>query len=178
MVVDKELLKFAFELLAQIIDMLDPIEAVIANIDGYQPIVPLNITLVFLLALNHADQSAAHSTARKRRLIHQYQDIKRISISGPSRWHKSKVVWKCHPGWQNHLQRKNAFLGIKGILVPRAFRRFNHNNDQLRVVGLEGVQLSRIRQRTWPSILAGSLNHACLPQSLSKLLQRSALQLR
>ena len=107
-------------------------------LDGEYPIIPFFGLLVFLLALDHADDATLQHTTGKRRFIHQHQHIHGIPVISLGARHKAEVVGKSHPRWQHFLQFENVFAFVERKLVSAALRSLDHHPHQSH----SGVQIN------------------------------------
>src|ERR1700761_4464387 len=143
MVIHEELLDFALEVLAEIIDSLHMCVAVVAALDRDYPIVTLGLFLIALFAFDHADEATRELAARESWLIHQDQYVQGITIAPKGRGHKTKVVGEVHAGRQYLTQGKYPLLRVIGIFVATALRGLD-NDRQVRMLRLERRKPGRI----------------------------------
>jgi hypothetical protein len=143
MVIHEELLDFALEAFAQIIDALDVRVTVIATFDRHDAVVAFPLLLRALFALDHADHPTGELATGEGRFIHEDEHIERVAIVRQGGRHKAKVVREGHSGGQNLAKLEDALLGVVGVFVAAAFGGLD-NDGEVRILRLKGPQPSWI----------------------------------
>lgn len=136
-VVDEELNEFLDELLAQVVDVLDVSVAVIHLLDGDDAIVAVCLLAPSLLALDDADGAAFEKAAGKGGLVHQHQNVGRITVFRERGRDESKIVGKGHASGQNLREFKYFLFRVERIFVAASFRSFDNDLDNVAVIGVE-----------------------------------------
>lgn len=144
MVVHEELFKLLLEFPAELVHVPDMRVAVIAVLDGNDAVIAFFAVLATLFALNDAHDAAGQTAAGKRRLVHEYEHIQRITVAAAARWHEAEIVGKRHSGGQHFLEIEDAIFHVVGILVAAALGCFDHHDDRIRVLWDHGRQAGRI----------------------------------
>src|ERR1700746_3365682 len=107
--------------------------AVILFFDSHDSVVPFAVLFLSLFSFDDPDQPTSQQTTRKRRLVHQHQNVDRVTILGNSRRDKSEVVGESHTSRKHLFQLEDSLVRIEGIFVATAFWCFD---DGLNNVGV------------------------------------------
>ena len=111
--------------------------------DGDDAVVLLFLSIFLRLhGFDDADQPRWHDRANGHRLVHEHQDIQRISIITSRRWNESKVEWEAHALWQDLLHHERRPLAIVRELRPGATRRFDDDIDAV-VCRIDWVEIGQ-----------------------------------
>src|SRR5688572_8793425 len=93
--------------------------------NGNESWVFLPFLLFLRIGFQDADQPAFQQAARKCGLVHEDQDVNRISIIALCGRNKTEIVWKHHSFRQNFGKLKHSQIGIIFEFVPASLGRFN-----------------------------------------------------
>src|SRR5437762_3815580 len=111
--------------------------------DGDDAVVLLFLSVFLRLhGFDDADQPRWHDRANRHRLIHEHQDIQRISIITSRRWNESEVEREAHALWQDLLDHERRPLAIVRELRPGATRRFDDDIDAV-VCRIDWVEIGQ-----------------------------------
>ena len=158
-IVHEEALEFFLEGFSQIVDVTDMCITVRTVLDTYDPVIAFVLFLISLFPLDDPDRPAGEAATRKSRLIHEDQRVERIAIVRLGRRHEAEVVWKLHPRRQHLGQREDSFVRIIGVLVTAPRGSLDDDDEEIRILWVEGREAKRTRQsRSAPIALGHNSN--------------------
>src|SRR5277367_276015 len=96
-IVHEEIFQFLQKGFAQILDVMNIRKAVIFFLHSHDAIIPLKFLLLTLFALDDSNDPALQHAAGESGLVHQHQNIRRVTVISERGWHKTKIVGKFHP---------------------------------------------------------------------------------
>src|SRR5437868_3241332 len=142
-VADEEMLNLRRDGVREIGELPDLREELARLGNGDDAVVLLFLSIFLRLnGFDDADQARWHDRANGHRLVHEHQDVQRISIITSCRWNKSKVEREAHALWQDLLHHERRPLAIVRELRPGATRRLDDDVDAL-VCRIDWVEIGQ-----------------------------------
>jgi hypothetical protein len=114
--------------------------------DGEKAIVADPLSALALFRFEDADQSDGDEAAGNGRLVHQDQNIQRITVTPASARHKTEIVGEDHSGGKHFFEGKDSLFGIEVVLVAAAPGSFDDDLEHA-VVGPVRRQVYGIGER-------------------------------